>query len=321
MVPQHTISRVSIRDRSLGPDKAPSKRVLRNHRFVSDIFWRVGFLARCVVIFGGFAMAVWGRAETPEERAVAGMQEYHPEVSVAGTIRLWGHGSPKTDFMGKVVRYWEDGFVKFQPGVKFEYRLYGTASAVGALYTGVGDIALMGQVLSPYEIDGFERVLHYPPQSVDIATGSLDVRNMGFAQVFFVHDDNPLSRITLTQLDAVFGTEHRRGAPRNFRTWGDLGLTGAWADRPIHLYGWAFDNDFWDLMLKEPVFGGSHRWNTDLTGFSHIYNADGTIYDAGLQVLEALNADRDGIAVSNLRYMKPQLRVKPLALAARDGGP
>jgi phosphate transport system substrate-binding protein len=273
------------------------------------------------MVLAGLMLSRIASAQTPEERAVSALPEYRAESSVSGTIRLWGHGSPKTDFMGKVVRYWEDGFMKFQPGIKFEYRLYGTASAVGALYTGVGDIALMGQVLSPYEIDGFERVLHYPPQSVDIATGSLDVRNMGFAQIFFVHADNPLSRITLAQADAIFGTEHRLGAPGNFRKWGDLGLTGVWADRPIHLYGWAFDNDFWDLMLKEPVFGGSHRWNTDLKGYSHIYNADGTIYDAGLQVLEALNADHDGIAISNVRYMKPQLRVKPLALAARTDGP
>jgi len=39
----------------------------------------------------------------------------------------------------------------------------------------------------------------------------------------------------------------------------------------------------------------------------------------GQQILDALAKDRYGIAVSNLRYMNAY--VKPLALAATDGGP
>lgn len=256
-----------------------------------------------------------------DTEAVDSMPAYKPDQIVSGTLRLWGHGSPKADFIGKVVGYWENGFSKFHPDIRFEHRMYGTASAIGALYTGAGDLAIMGQAIYPFEIDAFKRVLHYPPQGVEIATGSLDVRNMGFAQVMFVHAENPLSGLTLAQLDAIYGTELRRGAPKNARTWGDLGLTGEWADKAISLYGWSYDNDFWPLFLQDKIAAGSHRWNCGLKGYAHIYRSDGTIYDAGLQILEALSADRYGIAVSNLRYMKPDLRVKPLALAEREGAP
>src|SRR3984893_8709813 len=79
----------------------------------------------------------------------------------------------------------------------------------------------------PRAAAAFERVMHYQPLGIEIATGSLNVRNADYAHVFFVHKDNPLSKLTLTQLDAIFGSEHRRG-PRNIRTWGELGLTGEW---------------------------------------------------------------------------------------------
>src|SRR6266478_6156489 len=68
---------------------------------------------------------------------------YEPQQIVTGNLRLWGHGSPTNDFMGKLVRSWEEGFRKYHPGVQFENRMYGTASAMGALYAGAGDLAIM----------------------------------------------------------------------------------------------------------------------------------------------------------------------------------
>src|SRR5215469_15205924 len=134
---------------------------------------------------------------------VSDLPAYRPEQKVTGVIRLWGHGSFRRDFMRKLVRYWEEGFARYQTDVRFEYRMYGTASSIGALYAGVGEIAIRGEEIFPFEISAFERVLGYPPFSIEIATGSLDVQNMDYAQVFFVNKDNPLSQLTLAQLDAI----------------------------------------------------------------------------------------------------------------------
>ena len=262
-----------------------------------------------VTLLLAFASA---RAQNVDE-----LPQYKPEAKVSGTIRLWGHGSPKHDFVGKLVRSWEEGFARYQPDVKFEYKMYGTASSIGALYAGAGDIAIRGEEIHPFEVEAFERVLHYPPLGVEIATGSLDIRNMDFAFVVFVHKDNPLSKLTLAQLDAMLGEEHRRG-PTNIRTWGQLGLTGDWAKVPINVYSWRIADDF-SSFLREAVLNGSHRWNCNLKEFAHITRSDGSIYDSGQQILDALAADRYGLAISNLRYMNPQ--VKPLALASSEEGP
>jgi phosphate transport system substrate-binding protein len=242
---------------------------------------------------------------------------YKPDGKVSGTIILWGHGSPKHDFMGKLVRLWINGFNRYQPEVKFENRMYGTASAIGALYTGAGNLAILGEEISPTAATAFKRVKHYAPTGVQIATGSLDVNYFDYAHMIFVHKDNPLSQLTLTQLEAIFGNEHRRG-PRNIRTWGELGLTGEWADKPIQPYGWKVDVDF-ALFFREAVLEGSHRWNVDVKEFVHIIRPDGSVYEHGQQILDALAQDRFGIAISNVRFANPE--VKALALAKQEGGP
>src|SRR5260370_22837444 len=201
--------------------------------------------------------------------------------------------------------------------MRIENRRSGTAAAVARLTRGVPDRTIAGEEKQPPAAAAFERVMHYPPLKIQIATGSLDVRNFDYAHVFFVHQDNPLSKLTLTDLDAIFGSEHRRG-PRNIRKWGDLGLTGEWQDKSITPYGWRIDDDF-ATYLQDELLLGSHRWNCDLREFRHISNPDGSIYDHGRQILDALAKDRYGIAVSNLRYMNAY--VKPLALAVTDGSP
>lgn len=241
---------------------------------------------------------------------------YHPQQHVSGTIRIWGHGSFKTDFMGRLITAWARDFGKYQPGIKLENDLYGTASAIGALALGSADIAILGEEISPAAEALFERVKHYKPLGVDVGTGSLDVNYFDYAHVVFVRKDNPLGHLTLAQLDAIFGAEHRR-SPRLIRTWGELGLTGPWANQRIVPYSW-HDLDF-SLFIQEAVLGGSHRWNNELHDFSHIHRPDGSIYEAGQQIVDALAADRYGIAISNLRYANDQ--VKPIALARSDGGP
>ena len=245
------------------------------------------------------------------------LPHYQPRQSVSGTIRIWGHGSPKRNFMGRLMGYWEDGFRKYHPDIRLESKMYGTASAIGALYTGTGDLTILGEEIHAPAAAAFERVMHYQPLGIEIATGSLNVRNADYAHVFFVHKDNPLSKLTLTQLDAIFGSEHRRG-PRNIRTWGELGLTGEWRDKAITPYGWRIEDDF-ALYLQEALLGGSHKWNCDLREFAHINNPDGSINDHGQQILDALAKDRYGIGVSNFRYANPE--VKPLALAVKAGEP
>lgn len=243
---------------------------------------------------------------------------YVPRSRVTGTLRLWGHGSPKHDFMGNVLRRWEAEFHRYQPGVRIVDDMYGTASAVGALYTGAGDLAILGEEISPAAEKAFERERHYAPTILEIATGSVDVNYYDYAHMVFVNRANPLSRITLPQLARILGRPAAWGRPDSIRRWGQLGLTGAWADRRIQPYSWRFDEDF-GLFLRERVLGGSDRVNPHMRQFVTRTGADGSIDDRGEQILRALARDPDGIAISNSRFANRS--VKLLELAATASGP
>jgi phosphate transport system substrate-binding protein len=240
------------------------------------------------------------------------LPRYQSKETVSGMIRVWGD-----DRMETLMSYWQEGFRKFHPDVRFETKLMGTGTGMAGLYTGVADLALMGRDSTSSEIMAFEWVFRYKPLGIEVTTGSLNVPGKTFAVTVFVHKDNPLSKLTLTQLDAIFGSEHLRG-PRNIRTWGELGLTGDWKDKPIHPYGYDVETGT-GWFFRQAVFKGSDKWNCDVKEFADAKRPDGADVDAGGRILEALAQDRYGIAYSNLGFMNQQ--VKPIAIATSDGGP
>jgi phosphate transport system substrate-binding protein len=251
------------------------------------------------------------------------LPQYKPEQKVSDIIRSWG-----SDEMAGLMKSWEKGFRKYQPDIQFSDTLKGTETAQAALYTSVADLALMSREILPLEWYPLFRRKHHFPLTITVATGSLDVPNKTFALAVLVNKDNPITKLTLKQLDGIFGeqraggwdeklswhSEVARSAAENIRTWGQLGLTGEWKDKPIHLYGYPIT--VWAPSVVAPgavyffrakVFGGGATWNPDLLEF-----------EKGEQIAEALSRDPYGIAYTCLGYKSPLL--KPIALATTDGG-
>lgn len=261
------------------------------------------------ILILGVAAALALRAQDPGP-----LPPYQPPLNRTPVVRLWGDR-----FMSALARHSVDGFHTAHPEWTAEANLLGDGTAMPALYTGFADVALLGRDLITTDIDGFSHVLKYPHVAVEIGTGSLDEPGKSPALVVFVHRDNPLAVLTLTQLDAIFGAERRRGAATTIRTWGDLGLTGEWRDQPIHLYG-DDTHTGTSLFFQRVVMRNSRKFNWDrFTEFRNIRRPDGTTDYAAAQSLTALRADRFGLAVANLHFADAS--VKPLALAASAGGP
>ena len=51
----------------------------------------------------------------------------------------------------------------------------------------------------------------------------------------YVHKDNPLKCVSMEQIERVFAADPKSGGGKSIRTWGELGLTGEWATKPIAL--------------------------------------------------------------------------------------
>ena len=182
---------------------------------------------------------------------------YHPETQVSGTIRSWGSAQ-----MTELMRLWERGFQRHQPAVRFEDKLTGTVSGMGGLYSGVIDLSLMGREIWPTEALAYEQVTGRAPEGVQVAIGSFDVPTKADALMVFVHRDNPVTRLSFDQLRKVFGCNSGENgcAP----TWREMGLTGSWADEPIHLYAYKFDNAA-AIFFKNTVLQNS-EWRCGVKG-------------------------------------------------------
>ncbi len=224
------------------------------------------------------------------------------ENELSGLLRV--AGNPET---AVVVSHWAEAFQRIHPQVKIETHLTGSDTGMAALYTGKADLALLGRAPTPSEIQAFEWIFHYQPAQVEVLTGSVDQAGKSPALVLFVQRDNPLAQLSLAQLDAVFGTEHRL-APADIRTWGQLGLTGEWTDKPIRLYGPDAMSGT-GRFFRHVVLDDSRMMNwTQLTEFNDTGTPWQATNDAGRQIVAALAKDRHGLAVASLGFATPQVR-------------
>lgn len=236
--------------------------------------------------------------------------------ALSGEIRIWGHGSLKDDYIGRLVSSWEKAFHQRHPGVTLSHTLRGNNSAIGGLYTGRAELAIMERGTIPIEIDGYEPIFKSHPLELTVATGSLDVPNHANALALLVRQDNPLRQLTLAQLAALFGAPRQPGTQAILR-WGQLGVQGAWADKPIHLYVPAIDGDEAQFFEKK-VMKTNRIWAAELKEFGA--NGQGGKPASGVQrAAEALAKDRYGLALSTTRFVLPGTRA--VALAADAAGP
>src|SRR5467141_2015318 len=188
-----------------------------------------------------------------------------------GVIRI--HGSELTQHL---VHLWQDHFLKLHPNIR--YQDYFVPSGFAGLTAGTADVNVMGHAAWRSDLKAFEGVYGYPPLEIMFATGGFD-KGKGNTPgvIFFVNKENPLSGLTLKQLDGIFGAQRTggwngstwttaaaRGPEDDIRTWSQLGLTGEWADKPIHLYGIDATLTNWSDLIQRVVFRGGDKWNPAL---------------------------------------------------------
>ncbi len=183
---------------------------------------------------------------------------YQPQQQIRGDIRIWG--SPEDTAL---VKAWEEGFRKSHRDARVVASLHGPESALASLYCDVADIAFVGRELRlPTDNMAFQWVKLYRPTTVEIANAGFKASRPAAGLAVFVHPDNPIAGLSVAQLDAIFGAEHKRG-PANARTWGDVGLTGEWAARPIHPVAPPVTS-IPALFFRKTVLDDSFKWSVEM---------------------------------------------------------
>lgn len=273
--------------------------------------------SKLIAAFFLFALCASGaRAQAPDLNEIP---PYKPEMNVVGGLRIAG-----SELKGNVDLLVE-GFKKFHPGAVVTTNfMTSSEGALGMMFSGASDVAPMGDDAKITDQMPFYNTYRYVPTEISIATGGYDMRGTLFAWAIIVNKDNPIAKLSMEQLDRIFGSErtggwevganadnnllftgkYARGPETNIRKWGQLGLTGDWADRQIQTYGYVapgFATSFQRLVMHWSV-----KWNPNFK--EYVEAKEATADAAGSAVVsqrmyEALEKDKYGVGWGALMHV------------------
>lgn len=214
---------------------------------------------------------------------------YQAVQGVSGNIKSIG-----SDTLNNLMTLWGEGFKTHYPAVAIEIEGKGSSTAPPALIEGTSTFGPMSRKMKAKEEDDFEKKYGYKPTAVPTSVDMLAV---------YVHKDNPLASLTLAQVDAIFSKSRKAGFERDLRTWGDLGLSGEWADKPISLYGRNSASGTYGFFKEHALVNGDFK--------------DAVKEQPGSSaVVQGVASDKYGIGYSGIGYKTADVRAVPLAVDA-----
>lgn len=217
------------------------------------------------------------------------LPSYKPTSGVTGTLKSIG-----SDSMNNEMALWSEAFRKFYPGVKIEVEGKGSATAPTALIEGTAQFGPMSRPMKGEEVAAFKAKFGYEPTPIKT---SLDVLAV------YVHRDNPIKSMSLQDVDAIFSKTRKSGAKKDIVTWGDLGLTGEWANKPIQLYGRNSASGTYGYFKEHALAKGDFK--------DSVKEQPGSA-----AVVQGVASDKYGIGYSGIGYKTDAVKAVSLSLKA-----
>ena len=216
---------------------------------------------------------------------------YEKTSGVSGSLSSVG-----SDTMNNLMTLWGEAFSRAYPNVKVQVEGKGSSTAPPALIAGTAQFGPMSRKMKPTEIDDFEKNFGYKPTEIRTSFDALAV---------YVHRDNPVEKLTLAQVDAAFSKTRKRAAAKDAAAWGDLGLTGGFAARPISLYGRNSASGTYGFFKEHVLKNGDYK--------DTVKEQPGSA-----SVVQGVTSDPYGMGYSGIGYKTSG--VKAVALAEKEGG-
>lgn len=224
--------------------------------------------------------------------ADANIKPYAKVGGVSGNLNSIG-----SDTMNNLMTYWAEGFNKTYPNVKIQIEGKGSTTAPPALISSTAQIGPMSRAMKPTEIDAFEKKYGYKPTEIKTSLDALAV---------YVNKDNPIKGLSFPQVDAIFSKTRKGGYKTDIATWGQLGLTGDWASKPISLYGRNSASGTYGYFKEHALFKGDYR--------NEVKEQPGSA-----SVVQGVTEDRYAIGYSGIGYRTSGVHTLPLSF--KEGEP
>jgi phosphate transport system substrate-binding protein len=216
----------------------------------------------------------------------AGIAAYAKAPGVSGNLNSIG-----SDTLNNLMTLWAEGFKAQYPSVRIQVEGKGSSTAPTALIAGTAQLGPMSREMKASEVDDFEKKFGYKPTAIRVAIDALAV---------YVHKDNPIEKLTLAQVDAIFGKQRKQGFAKEIATWGDLGLAGDWAALPVSLYGRNSASGTYGFFKEHVLKNGDYK--------DTVKEQPGSA-----SVVLGVTEDRGGAGYSGIGYKTSGVRAVPIA--------
>ncbi|WP_409277715.1 phosphate ABC transporter substrate-binding protein PstS [Pseudomonas defluvii] len=216
---------------------------------------------------------------------------YVKTTGVSGNLSSVG-----SDTLANLMTLWAEAYKKEYPNVNIQIQAAGSSTAPPALTEGTANLGPMSRKMKDVELQAFEQKYGYKPTAIPVAVDALAV---------FVHKDNPIKGLTMAQVDAIFSSTRLCGGKNDVKTWGDLGVTGDLANKPVQLFGRNSVSGTYGYFKEEALCKGDFKPNVNEQPGS-------------ASVVQSISSSLNGIGYSGIGYKTAS--VKTVALAKKEGG-
>jgi phosphate transport system substrate-binding protein len=173
------------------------------------------------------------------------LNDYVKVQGVAGNLNSVG-----SDTLNNLMTFWAESFRKNYPNVNIQIEGKGSSTAPPALIEGTSQLGPMSRKMKDKEVIAFETKYGFKPTTIGVALDSLAV---------YVNKDNPINKMDLKEVDAIFSKTRKGGAAADINTWGQAGLSGDWANKPISIYGRNSASGTYGYFKKKALFKGDYK--------------------------------------------------------------
>ena len=216
---------------------------------------------------------------------------YTKTTGVSGNLSSVG-----SDTLANLMTLWAENYKKEYPNVNIQIQAAGSSTAPPALTEGTANLGPMSRKMKDNELQAFETKYGYKPTAIPVAVDALAV---------FVHKDNPIKHLTMEQVDAIFSSTRLCGGKADVKTWGDLGVTGDLANKPVQLFGRNSVSGTYGYFKEAALCKGDFRGNVNEQPGS-------------ASVVQSVSQSLNGIGYSGIGYKTSSTRAVPLS--KKDGG-
>ncbi|MCJ8338520.1 MAG: phosphate ABC transporter substrate-binding protein PstS family protein [Pseudomonadales bacterium] len=213
------------------------------------------------------------------------LPQYKKAAGVSGNLSSVG-----SDTLANLMTLWTESFKRHYPNVNIQIQAAGSSTAPPALTEGTSNMGPMSRKMKDKEVAAFEKKYGYKPTAVAVAIDALAV---------FVHKDNPVKGLSITQLDAIFSSTRKCGGDSDITKWRDVGLTGSIGNKNIQIFGRNSVSGTYGYFKKKALCKGDYR--------NSVNEQPGSA-----SVVQSVSTSLNGIGYSGIGYKTSSVRVLPL---------